>query len=235
MAVKDLEAIGLSEQRAELTAVLASSSFSRAPTLAHLLSYLCEKLFSGQTAQIKEYSIGIEVFHRGPEFDQDTDSIVRVEANRLRRRLAEYYQAEGAQDRLRITIPLGQYVPRFDCAVAEGKGTPAEPVFDRGRFKRWFSRISPAPHRVWWSAIVAVVLLFAASYVWLHLRERKQARALEQQVLSAPPRSEVPFGPPGGQEVRILAGSNRSFVDHAGRLWGADAAFTGGVAVKSPT
>jgi hypothetical protein len=63
--------------------------------------------------QIKEYSVGVEVFHRGASFDQDSDSIVRVEANRLRKRLAAYYAGEGASHRLHITIPLGQYVPEF--------------------------------------------------------------------------------------------------------------------------
>ncbi len=61
-------------------------------------------------------------------FDQDSDSIVRVEANRLRRRLAEYYQGEGAANRLHITIPVGQYVPRFgrNAGPAEG-GLASEP------------------------------------------------------------------------------------------------------------
>lgn len=233
MAVKDLEAIGLDEQRAELAVVLASGSFSRAPTLAHLLAYLCDKLFSGETAQIKEYSVGVEVFHRGPNFDQDTDSIVRVEANRLRRRLAEYYEKEGAEDKLRITIPLGQYVPRFESHAPDGSRIPAsfEVVADRPASR--LSKLWPATHRRWWSITAAGVLLLAAGYVWLQVRERKQGQALESQVLLTPQRSEIPFGPPAGQEVRILAGASRSFVDHAGRLWSADGGFTGGVAVKS--
>ena len=106
------ESTDLEAQRAELEAVLHSEHFTRAPTLAHLLSYLCERLFAGEASQIKEYSVGVEVFHRGSSFDQDSDSIVRVEANRLRKRLAAYYAGEGASHRLHITIPLGQYVPR---------------------------------------------------------------------------------------------------------------------------
>ncbi len=114
MAGVVLEAAGLDEQRAELKAVLASEEFRRAPTLARLLTYLCERLFSGQAASIKEYSVGLEVFGRGPSFDQDSDSIVRVEANRLRKRLADYYAADGASHRLRISIPIGQYVPHIE-------------------------------------------------------------------------------------------------------------------------
>src|SRR3954451_7857348 len=113
MTAASSQSVELDEQRAELRSVLEASCFQRAPKLAQLLSYLCEKSFAGETAQIKEYSIGLEVFGRGESFDQNTDSIVRVEANRLRKRLAEYYSAEGAGHRLKITIPVGQYVPEF--------------------------------------------------------------------------------------------------------------------------
>src|SRR5271163_649443 len=62
MTVASPESVELEEQRAELNAVLESKEFTRAPTLAHLLSYLCEKLFAGEAGQIKEYSVGVEVF-----------------------------------------------------------------------------------------------------------------------------------------------------------------------------
>src|ERR1039458_5259322 len=96
MAIEGTESIDLEAQRSELEAVLHSEYFTRAPTLAHLLSYLCEKRFAGEANQIKEYSVGVEVFHRGSSFDQNADSIVRVQANRLRKSLAEYYAGAGA-------------------------------------------------------------------------------------------------------------------------------------------
>src|SRR5271157_5443008 len=120
MATESPEQVSIESQRAELDAVLRSECFTRAPRLAHLLTYLCEKLFAGEARQIKEYSVGVEVFLRGPSFDQDSDSIVRVEANRLRKRLAEYYAGEGASHRLHIAIPLGQYVPQFISTDAPG-------------------------------------------------------------------------------------------------------------------
>ena len=101
-------------QRSELQAVLQADLFRRSPALAHMLSYLCEKLFAGEAEQIKEYSIALEVFGRSSAFDQDTDSIVRVQANRLRKRLLDYYSGPGADHQLRITIPLGKYVPQFE-------------------------------------------------------------------------------------------------------------------------
>ncbi len=119
MTTGSAELTELEAQRAELETLLSSREFTRAPKLAQLLSYLCERLFAGEANQIKEYSIGLEVFHRGASFDQDSDSIVRVEANRLRRRLAEYYAGEGASHSLRITIPVGQYVPRFEPVIPQ--------------------------------------------------------------------------------------------------------------------
>src|SRR5580700_3362367 len=115
--VETPESADLESQRAELQTLLGSKEFTRAPTLANLLSYLCERLFAGEANKIKEYSVGVEVFKRGASFDQDSDSIVRVEANRLRKRLAEYYAGEGSFHALRITIPVGQYVPRFESHV----------------------------------------------------------------------------------------------------------------------
>src|SRR6516164_3830588 len=119
MTAANAESVDMEVQRAELRAVLASPEFVRAPKLARLLSYLCEKLFAGEANQIKEYSVALEVFDRSASFDQDSDSIVRVEANRLRKRLAEHYAGEGASHPLQITIPVGQYVPRFECRIAE--------------------------------------------------------------------------------------------------------------------
>jgi hypothetical protein len=169
MAMEGTESTDLAAQRAELEAVLHSEGFARAPTLAHLLSYLCEKRFAGQLHQIKEYSVGVEVFHRGASFDQNSDSIVRVEANRLRKRLATYYAGAGASHRLHITIPLGQYVPEFESAAPLPSAVPptpadppppGQPGIESAAARQaepWF-RLSGRRTR-WFAAAVAVLLL----------------------------------------------------------------------------
>src|SRR2546421_773950 len=101
------------QQRHELDALLASGIFSRAPNLAQLLTYVCAKYFEGTAEQIKEYNIAVEALGRPPDFDQKRDSIVRVEAHRLRKRLREYYENEGADHVCQIAIPAGQYAPTF--------------------------------------------------------------------------------------------------------------------------
>src|SRR5438477_6725276 len=122
------------QQRHELDALLASGIFSRAPNLAQLLTYVCAKYFEGTAEQIKEYNIAVEALGRPPEFDQKRDSIVRVEAHRLRKRLKEYYETEGANHPVQIVIPPGHYAPKFiyrptePAALALAQSTQLETV-----------------------------------------------------------------------------------------------------------
>src|SRR5262245_22302712 len=100
-------------ERAEVDHLLASGIFERSPGLAQLLAYVCHKYFEGASAEVKEYNIAVEALGRSPAFDQKRDSIVRVQFHRLRERLKEYYESEGAARPVRIEIPQGQYVPQF--------------------------------------------------------------------------------------------------------------------------
>jgi len=240
MTVESLVSVEIEAQRAELEAVLQSKYFTRAPTLAHLLTYLCERLFAGEANQIKEYSVGVEVFHRGASFDQDSDSIVRVEANRLRKRLAEYYADEGASHPLHITIPVGQYVPEFVASQPSARQTatnvsPAEnrTASTEGAIGRAMHGLRHPGRKIWWLVAALALVLLSVGNVLLFLRhERQQPKA----DVSNPPlaqSAESQIGPPVGDEIRILAGAGRSFVDHAGKLWSPDMWFDGGTAVKS--
>src|SRR5262249_24084624 len=87
-----LDRLLMEDERAELEVVLASSLFVRNPSLANLLSYLCQKYFQGEADLLKEYTIGVEAFGRAPDFDKKEDSIVRVEIRRLREKLRQYYE-----------------------------------------------------------------------------------------------------------------------------------------------
>src|ERR1700730_19393787 len=106
-------AANFEHERLEVATLLATGIFNRAPSLAQLLTYICERHFLGESDQLKEYNIAVEALGRPPEFDQKRDSIVRVEAHRLRRRLKEYYASEGADHAVQIVIPSGHYAPKF--------------------------------------------------------------------------------------------------------------------------
>lgn len=106
------------EIAAELNRVLASSSFSASKRLSAFLRYVAERAVSGQSDEIKEYQIGVEVYGRGSGFEPKLDNIVRVEASRLRAKLREYYEDGGHLNPVRIEIPRGTYVPVFRLTAA---------------------------------------------------------------------------------------------------------------------
>lgn len=216
------------KERAELQAVLQSPLFVRSPTLTHLLSYLCEKSFAGEAEQIKEYSIAVDVFGRPDSFDQDVDSIVRVQANRLRKHLAEYYVREGASHSIRISVPVGQYVPVFE-EVPLTSSRVSQPV----RTVESSARSGARRLRYAWLFVMLLgVLVLVAGVLYLE-KNKIPPRATTPPTRQAAPLPESPIGLPVGNETRILAGGTRSYVDRSGKLWGPDAHFNGGRPVQS--
>jgi tetratricopeptide (TPR) repeat protein len=104
----------------ELDAICASGAFRHSPQHQRLLRHLLAKLGAGDLASLREMTLGIEVFRRSPvEFDPKKDPIVRVEARRLRERLARYYALEGERSRVEIVVPVGSYVP-----IVRGRSAP---------------------------------------------------------------------------------------------------------------
>jgi hypothetical protein len=219
--------LGLSEERAELEAVFASGIFSRAPGLAQMLHYVCTKYFEGQSDQVKEYNIAVEALGRPPDFDQKRDSIVRVEAHRLRKRLSEYYDREGASHAIRIVLPSGQYVPRF-LAVERQQAletAPATEILTAVPLvlePRYAPPARPPARRpfLWLAGLIA-----ACGIVYVVTRF-----PLRPAGISAPQIALVE-----GNEIRILAGTSQaSFTDQLGRDWEPDRYFTGGVVSSAP-
>ena len=96
-----------------LLRIKSSHGFSNCPRLSRLLDYLVEHSLAGETRELQEYAVGVEVFDRGPNFDPHSDTIVRVTARRLRERLSEYYQGPGLNDPLMLVIPKGHYRIEF--------------------------------------------------------------------------------------------------------------------------
>lgn len=104
--------------RAHLQRVMASAGFHNADSIRRLLEFTVEQTLAGSSARIKEYTLGLEVFGRKEAFDPRTDSIVRVQARKLRERLLAYYESEGAHETIRIEYFKGSYVPRILSALS---------------------------------------------------------------------------------------------------------------------
>ena len=101
--------------RTELDRILASASFRGSPPLRRFLSYTVEHSLHGEADQLKEYRLGLEVFGRRSSYEPQKDPIVRLEARRLRAKLREYYEDEGRQDPVRISVPKGGYAATFSA------------------------------------------------------------------------------------------------------------------------
>jgi hypothetical protein len=104
--------------RQELNRIINSSPFRDAYRLTSFLSFIVEMTLAGNGNKLKAYTIAVEALGRGPDFDPQTDPIVRVEAVRMRQALARYYSGTGRDDPLVIEVPRGSYVPAFRCGNA---------------------------------------------------------------------------------------------------------------------
>src|SRR5271156_7141036 len=97
---------------AEYEAVLSSAHFAGETNSKRFLKFVCDKYFAG-IHHISEYEIAIEALGRRSDFDPSQDSIVRVEAHRVRKRLRDHYELEAPHSALRLILPQGSYLPHF--------------------------------------------------------------------------------------------------------------------------
>jgi TolB-like protein len=113
--------------RHQLGRLLASSVFANAGRMSRFLRFVVEQSLAGEGERLKEYVIGVEVFDRDASYDPRLDSIVRVEAARLRSKLAEYYAGEGCNDAVVLSLPKGGYAPiaAFEARPSPPNGAPA--------------------------------------------------------------------------------------------------------------
>jgi hypothetical protein len=111
--------------REQLERLVAHPLFSNSKRYPVLLAYAVEQTLRGNGAELKERSIGIEVFGRSPSYDANADPVVRITAGEVRKRLMQYYYDSAHDGELVIELPVGSYVPVFRVS----ERTP-EPVPD---------------------------------------------------------------------------------------------------------
>jgi hypothetical protein len=140
------------EIRAALGSILASPAFAGSARSKGFLRFVVEEWLAGRAEEIKERTIAIEVFGRETDYDPAHDSIVRVKALEVRKRLAQYYE-EHPDARLRIELPSGRYVPVVQ--------PPAPPRDTRLRH---------------WKAAAALLLAAGALAMWFTTQRTVTAR-----------------------------------------------------------
>jgi adenylate cyclase len=187
---------------------LASRCFEQAGRSSSFLRFVVEQTLAGQGERLKGYTVAVEVFGRPPDFDAQSDPLVRVEAGRLRRRLIEYYADEGRDDPVRIDLPRGSYsiVSSFNGAQVrdapvKSAASAAVPqmerpaVSDAAENRRRWRRIR--------SVLVAAVMLAGAAVIVFQRREaapplHDTVAPISLGLAGSPPIVVLPFEVLGG-------------------------------------
>ncbi|HXM15460.1 MAG TPA: hypothetical protein VN933_09470 [Candidatus Eremiobacteraceae bacterium] len=182
-------------------------------SLCKLLRYLARHVLDHPGTSIKEYQIATEVFGRSADFDPQLDSMVRVQAGRLRVKLSEYYAGDGAEDPIIVELPKGTYVLAFHHRAA----VPARPAAaGNGAVAGQPAVEVAAPRGKWIFAIATLTFLLAvAAVVILSLvSNRNSAQAEMSHEVTTPPAAMKVFwnGFVSGQDEPWVIFSNAKFV-----------------------
>ena len=180
------------EIRAYLTTLLASSSFRASPRRRRVLEYVVEQTLAGRSDRLKAFDLAVAVLGRDERFDPQNDPIVRIEVGRLRRDLEHYYEDEGRDDPIRVTIPRGHYVPAFEV-WGPTPGSKAAALSATGFSWARLPRLAVA-------AGLGAVVLIAAAAIWAPWRGSGQTQLAGPAVIVLPFQSLS-----GGEDGQLLA------------------------------
>ncbi|MGH9765375.1 MAG: hypothetical protein ACREAC_31460, partial [Blastocatellia bacterium] len=180
-----LEGISTEDKTRQLERILHSRTLQYSESLKSLLQYIGAKVIEGEghanDHHLREYTIAIDVFGRGADFNASTDSVVRVQAKRLREKLKEYYENEGASDRILVDLPKGHYTllfsytsPKPEPVAANLSHKPDQEAPAQTILPAWALANKDRLSRILLSSIV-LVLAFAVTFLAISNRSlRKQ-------------------------------------------------------------
>ena len=188
--------------RDQIERLVRSPRLIQSAQLCRFLRHIVERELAGDVGSLKESVLGTEVFDRGDRFDPRTDSVVRVEARRLRSKLEEYYSSEGAQDPVIVRLPRGGYVPVFEHPVLPVQPSP-----------EGIPRPRAFPRRLTAGVALVLALCAAGGLLWF----RRQVRAPAKISIAV-----MPFANAGGDpETEYFAdGFTDQLIDELGRTDG---------------
>lgn len=159
------------EVEIELATILRDPEFERNPSVSRFLTFVVTETLDGRGARLKAFTIAVEVFGRDESFDAQNNSIVRVQAARLRQLLAAYYAGPGAASPIRIEMPVGAYRVLVSRCDAAPERAPAPPLAAE-------SPAVPSSPRPMFSALIvaaaAVVVMLACLVSWPSSRAPQQ-------------------------------------------------------------
>ena len=166
-------AISSQDVEAELRKILASPLFRRSPRHSRFLEFVVRQTLAGSADCVKESLIGVEVFGRRADYDPGAEPAVRIEAGRLRSRLADYYKELGEQDPIHIHLPKGTYVPVFS---RNGVAPPVEEMASEAELAPDAARHEVIVRRGeghWWRWLVAAAVIIVAAIMAAYFVSRR--------------------------------------------------------------
>jgi len=165
--VKEGTPVSASEVHAELERILSDGAFATAEKMKDFLRFIVQETLAGRGDALNEVLVGMEVYSRGETFDPRQDSIVRVEAGRLRSKLREFYESADSGS-VRIEIPKGSYKPVFKDMKGTGARKSARISHDLRSASKTiavlpFADMSPQRDHEYFGDGLAEELMFALS------------------------------------------------------------------------
>ena len=146
----------------QLERLLASPYFSHSKRFPTFLRFVVEQTLAGDADDIKERTLGIEIFGKDADYDTAADPIVRVTAAEIRKRVAQYYQEPAHNAELRIALPSGAYVPQFHSPRGVSLfGLPETDPVSHAASAEPVAKPAAAPVRRGWSVAPVAILLLA--------------------------------------------------------------------------
>jgi hypothetical protein len=182
MAVTHTFAIGREQCFQQIDRLIKSHSLHTSESLCKLLRYLAEHSLDHPGIALKEYQIATEVLGRPVGFDPQSDSTVRVQAGRLRVKLAEYYAHEGPDDPIIVEVPKGSYALTFHLRTPKAGVQPLTTLILETEKREQ----SPRFTRGWVIAVAAFSVLLAVSLSTTAVLLSQRARSQGVPIQSVP-------------------------------------------------
>jgi hypothetical protein len=105
--------LDLNENQVQVQRIVSSKTFKTSEVHRNLMAYLAEKSLLGEAQNLKEYTVGLDVFGKPSTYDPRQESVVRMHVGRLRQKLTEYYRTEGVEDPVLVDLPKGGFALTF--------------------------------------------------------------------------------------------------------------------------
>jgi hypothetical protein len=207
--------------RSHVHEIVTSRAFSGSRRSSEFLQYLVEKAFLGQFDELKERTIGVQLFGRDPSYDTGADAIVRVTATDVRKRLQRFYAAQKSPSEIRLELSPGSYIVEFrQMATPEPEAPPPSeiaagapplpaPVSRTHKYFQWALAVG---------LLVAISLAVYLSFVIYHQRIRQEAihRLPWSVMLQGNRQLRIVFSDPDIVALQRIFHSRLSLSDYAG-------------------